>query len=86
MIRTVKTDKNISYIIPNVISESTTEFTLKFRVRKPMDNVSIVVRTENEILKKIKKFVVIPSEMESINIRVNGGVKSDIFVEVIDNE
>lgn len=86
MIRTVKTDKNISYIIPNVISESTTEFTLKFRVRKPMENVSIVVRTENEILKKIKKFVVIPSEMESINIRVNGGVKSDIFVEVIDNE
>ena len=49
-------------------------------------NVSIVIKTEDSIIKKIKKFVLIPSEMESINIKLNEELKSDIFVEVIDNE
>ena len=82
----VKTDKNISYIIPNVVNTNAKDLTLKFRVRKPMENVSIVIKTEDFIIKKIKKFVLIPSEMESINIKLNEKLKSDIFVEVIDNE
>ena len=82
----VKTDKNISYIIPNVVNTNAKDLTLKFRVRKPMENVSIVIKTENSIIKKIKKFVLIPSEMESINIKLNEELKSDIFVEVISNE
>ena len=82
----VKTDNNISYIIPNVVNTSAKDLTLKFRVRKPMENVSIVIKTEDSIIKKIKKFVLIPSEMESINIKLNEELKSDIFVEVIDNE
>jgi hypothetical protein len=82
----VKIDKNISYIIPNVVNTNAKEFTLKFRVRKPMENVSIVIKTEDSIIKKIKKFVLIPSEMESINIKLNEELISDIFVEVIDNE
>lgn len=82
----VKTDKNISYIIPNVVNTNAKDLTLKFRVRKPMENVSIVIKTEDSIIKKIKKFVLIPSEMESINIKLNEELKSDIFVEVIDNE
>lgn len=82
----VKTDKNISYIIPNVVNTNAKDLTLKFRVRKPMENVSIVIKTEDSIIKKIKKFVLIPSEMESINIKLNEELKSDIFVEVINNE
>lgn len=82
----VKTDKNISYIIPNVVNTNAKDLTLKFRVRKPMENVSILIKTEDSIIKKIKKFVLIPSEMESINIKLNEELKSDIFVEVIDNE
>lgn len=82
----VKTDKNISYIIPNVVNTNAKDLTLKFRVRKPMENVSILIKTENSIIKKIKKFVLIPSEMESINIKLNEELKSDIFVEVINNE
>lgn len=82
----VKIDNNISYIIPNVVNKNAKDLTLKFRVRKPMENVSIVIKTEDSIIKKIKKFVLIPSEMESINIKLNEELKSDIFVEVIDNE
>lgn len=82
----VKIDKNISYIIPNVVNTNAKDFILKFRVRKPMENVSIVIKTKDSIIKKIKKFVLIPSEMESINIKLNDELKSDIFVEVIDNE
>lgn len=82
----VKNDKNISYIIPNVVNTNAKDLTLKFRVRKPMENVSILIKTEDSIIKKIKKFVLIPSEMESINIKLNEELKSDIFVEVIDNE
>jgi NADPH-dependent 2,4-dienoyl-CoA reductase/sulfur reductase-like enzyme len=82
----VKIDKNISYIIPNVVNTNAKDLTLKFRVRKPMENVSIVIKTEDFIIKKIKKFVLIPSEMESINIKLNEELISDIFVEVIDNE
>lgn len=82
----VKTDKNISYIIPNVVNTNAKDLTLKFRVRKPMENVSILIKTEDSIIKKIKKFVLIPSEMESINIKLNEELKSDIFVEVINNE
>ena len=44
------------------------------------------IKTEDSIIKKIKKFVLIPSEMESINIKLNEELKSDIFVEVINNE
>lgn len=78
--------KNVSYVIPNIISSDSKEFDIKFRIKRPLNNVSIVIRNENQIIKKIKKFAMIPSEMEIIKIKHNLDQLSEITVEVIEDE
>jgi len=45
------------------------DFVLKFRVQKPFQNVSLVVKQNGQILKKVKKAFLIPAEMENLTIR-----------------
>ncbi|EEB35282.1 pyridine nucleotide-disulfide oxidoreductase [Anaerococcus hydrogenalis DSM 7454] len=89
----VKHDKNIGYVVPQVIEDTNKHVELKFRVRKPSGGISFVVEDKdgNEIIRK-KRWATQPSEMEkliipktkfekiedTINIRVEG---EDIYEE-----
>ena len=42
--------------------------TLKFRATKPFKNVDIIIKADDEIIKKVYKMNLIPSEMENIEI------------------
>ena len=42
--------------------------TLKFRATKPFKNVDIIIKANDEIIKKVYKMNLIPSEMENIEI------------------
>ena len=60
-------------------------FKLNFRVTKPYKDVELVIKQNNQIIKKQKKAYLIPAEMESVLI-LKKDVKSldDITVEVIE--
>jgi hypothetical protein len=51
-----------------------------------MENVSIVVKSNEKILKRVKYFILIPSEMETLKIILKEPLTGDIFLEVIKDE
>ena len=60
----------INYVIPQklFIDEADDIVTFKFRVNKPYKDINILFIFNGEIIKKIYKTAIIPSEMEMINI------------------
>ena len=60
----------INYVIPQklYIDEADDMVTFKFRVNKPYKDINILFIFNGEIIKKIYKTAIIPSEMEMINI------------------
>ena len=56
----------IGYVVPSVIDLETADdsIEIKFRVRKPSKNVYIEYSCDGEIIKKVYKMAIIPSEME----------------------
>lgn len=56
----------IGYVIPGLIDLSSCPESIdfKFRVRQPSKNVYIVYKLNGEVIKKVFKHVIIPSEME----------------------
>ena len=56
----------IGYVIPGLIDLSSCPESIdfKFRVRQPSKNVYIVYKLNGEVIKKVFKTVIIPSEME----------------------
>lgn len=79
----------ISYVVPErihiIMREKTAE--LYFRVRKPMNNVSIVISAGEKILRTIHKDHVIPSEMENVLIagKMIEGTTDEIRVEIVED-
>ena len=59
---------------------------MKLRVKKPLNNASILVKCGETILRKIKHFVLIPSEMIIMKVKCDEKISQDIFVEVQENE
>ena len=82
----VKIDKNISYSVPNVINRNAHEFEIKMRVKKPMNNTTLLIRSGERTLKKVNHFILIPSEMIIVKVKTDEPILEDIFVEVISNE
>lgn len=82
----VKNGHNISYVIPQYIKvENAEPVELKFRVKKPCKNVNVIVKQDDNVIKKLIKTALIPSEMEIIEINVNDINlinNSDILVEI----
>ncbi len=76
----------VSYVLPKTMylnNDST--FKLNFRVNKPYKDVELVIKQNNQIIKKQKKTYLIPSEMESLIILKKDVVSlDDITVEVIE--
>lgn len=62
----VQAGDGIGYVVPGEIDLSSASDALefKFRVRKPSKNVYIVYKFNGEVVKKVLKPVIIPSEME----------------------
>ena len=69
VVRTINGD-NISYVVPQYIRKDNVEKSveLSFRVRRPTQQVNIVVKDGDTVIAKFKKEHVIPSEMEKISI------------------
>ena len=58
--------EGIGYVVPSRINLNNAEdfIEIKFRVRRPSKNVYIVYKLGDEVLKKVYKLAIIPSEME----------------------
>ncbi len=74
----------ISYVVPQRVKISKEKVVFKFRVKKPLENVTLYIKVDGEIVRKIKKPFMIPSEMEKItfdmeNIEANN---KEIVIEV----
>ena len=56
----------IGYVVPGIVAldESLESITFKFRVRKPSKNVYIQYEQNGNVIKKVLKTAIIPSEME----------------------
>ncbi len=60
----------IGYVVPQIINYLNVKdkVTLKFRATKPFKNADIIIKADDEIIKKVYKMNLIPSEMENIEI------------------
>ena len=69
VVRTINGD-NISYVVPQYVRKDNVEKSveLSFRVRRPTQQVNIVVKDGDTIIAKFKKEHVVPSEMEKVSI------------------
>lgn len=66
----VKNGNQVSYVIPQKIRIQNIDSDCKFsfRVRKPMKNCILRIKDNDQILKEVKKRVMLPAEMETINL------------------
>ena len=65
----VKAGNNISYVLPQfVLENSVNDITFKFRVRKPLNDQVVVIKSGDVVLAKAIKSALIPSEMVMINL------------------
>lgn len=65
----VKAGENVSYMVPSSIktnNKSNVEFF--FRVRKPIKEATLIIRSDDKIIRKLPKKNLVPSEMERITI------------------
>jgi len=64
--------EGLSYIIPHSLSlDKEEQTTFKFRVRKPIKDVNVVFKNGDNIIHKVVKPVMIPSEMVMIKVDAN---------------
>ena len=58
----------VNYVVPQkvCVSEANDVITFKFRVNKPYKDINIVFRHNGEVVKKVYKTAIIPSEMEMV--------------------
>lgn len=65
----VKPGNGIGYVIPQTINDKNAEsITFKFRVRRPIQNVFVKIMDGEEVISKVMKPVLIPSEMVMIKL------------------
>ena len=71
----------ISYVVPQKINaEILEDITFKFRVKKPVKDVSLIIRSGDNIITKMVKPVLIPSEM--VMVKVSKDKLKDISSEI----
>lgn len=78
--------ENVGYVVPGILHPSALPTTIEFyfRVRKPMKECDIVIRTQNQVIRTIHKDHMIPSEMESVILAAVQlkDVTEDLVIEV----
>ena len=59
----------LGYVVPQFIDRNVQEnVTLKFRVRKPVKDVNLIIRSGDKVIQKMVKPVMIPSEMVMVKL------------------
>ncbi len=76
----VTTGFGVRYTVPQKIEKNRTDLTIRFRVNDNYRNSYIVVKSNGVEIKRIKKAVLAPGEMESVKIM--GPVEADLKVEI----
>jgi len=76
--------RNIGYVVPQQINRSSfnQELTFFMRVREPENNVELEIKAKGQVLKKLKKKFVRPSEMIEVKTRklkIDQGIDEIIF-------
>lgn len=66
----VEASNGIGYVVPQKIyvDEAEDNLIFKFRVRKPYKMINLVIKEGDEVIRKIPKLAIIPSEMEIVKI------------------
>ena len=60
----------IGYVVPQEISQENKEdVTFKFRVRRPVKDVNLIIESNGEVIAKMPKPVLIPSEMVMVKLK-----------------
>ena len=83
----LKPGNGLSYVLPQFILENSLEdIVIKFRVRKPVQDQIVWIKSGEEVLMKVIKPVMIPSEMVMIKISKDklANAKEDIVVSLED--
>ena len=67
----VNAGEGIGYVVPGLINihDANPEITLKFRVKCPYKEVNIFIEQGDNLIKKLYKNAIIPSEMEIVTIK-----------------
>ena len=75
----------ISYVVPQEINEANSEdVTFKFRVRKPVKDVNLIIESSGEMIAKMVKPVLIPSEMVMVKLSADklANIKGEISLRL----
>ena len=65
----VKPGEGIGYVIPQIIKNKNADsITFKFRVRRPINNVFVTIKDGDNVINKVIKPVLIPSEMVMVKL------------------
>ncbi|NLG82954.1 MAG: FAD-dependent oxidoreductase [Bacilli bacterium] len=60
---------NVRYVVPNQVKlNNDEEVMFKYRVTKPIDKGTLVIKQGDKVIKEMKKFFLLPSEMETITL------------------
>lgn len=80
-------NENVGYVVPNVLNKNYRgNVSIKFRCRRPMRNVTVIIKDNTNTFKSIKKMAIIPSEMQNISFNVSNDIDSYLNVEIKENE
>ncbi len=84
----VKALDGISYVVPQKIKLNTVDdkITLKLRVAHPFKDISILIKEGDEVIKRLYKNAIIPSEMEIIKIDKSLLKESSPTIDVVVEE
>ena len=83
----IKPGQNISYVLPQfVLENSVDDITFKFRVRKPLKDQVVMIRSGETVLGKVVKPALIPSEMVMVSLSKDKlqEMKDEIVISVED--
>ena len=83
----IKPGNGLSYVLPQFVLENSIEdIVIKFRVRKPVQDQIVWIKSGETVIMKVIKPVMIPSEMVTIKIAKDKlvGIKEDIVVSLED--
>ena len=83
----IKPGNGLSYVLPQFILENSLEdIVIKFRVRRPVQDQIVWIKSGETVIMKVIKPVMIPSEMVMIKIAKEKleGIKEDIVVSLED--
>jgi len=81
----VSLGEGISYVVPqNIKSDNHEDITFKFRVKKPIKDVYIVVESDHQVISKIFKPALIPSEMAMVKLDSQkiSQIKSEVVIRL----